>query len=165
MRGLIRLLSALSLCMVTRATGAQLPNLSGKWILSPVGSASRPRSDQPSGTARGVAELTIVQDRDRLILSRDDPTGPVRSEFRLDGTESKNYIRAAGKLVPRTSRARWDNGKLIVSSSAMLGGRLHETTKIYSLDPSGSLVIEVRDVSGGRVIAAKSVYRRDTVVP
>ena len=131
------MLSAAAVVLATSFLVAQAnPNFAGTWV----------RQDAPADPAAGGgrggrgggglgAEVTIVQTPTTITLSwmqagrgGAEPT-PVKREYKLDGTESKNMVMGRGGEAEQVSKAAWTAGKLVVTTTTPAG----ETKQTFSM--------------------------------
>jgi hypothetical protein len=151
---------------------AQTPNFAGHWVQqvdpnAPARGAAAGGGGGGGGRAGGRAggmgggfgglgmEFTIAQDAKTLTISRTGPQGDIKTVYNLDGSESKNTMTFGANSIDQVSKAKWDGGKLVVTTTTnMAGGRgPMESTQTFSLDASGNLLVE-RPVPAGRGGAA-----------
>jgi hypothetical protein len=124
MRRISHILAAIASTVCFQPARAQIPNFSGTW--TPV----------PAQSTLGLP-ITIVQDSMMFSLqgALQENSG-IKAAYKLDGTEGKN-----GRIEV-SSRAKWDGPRLVVTSLRERGQGPVTSTIVYSLDPSGNLVIE-----------------------
>jgi hypothetical protein len=85
---------------------------------------------------------TITQTATQLTIVRTTGAGEVRSIYNLDGSESRNTVQGRNGATEQVSRARFDAGKLVITTTANFGGTPVETTMALSLNAQGQLVVE-----------------------
>lgn len=131
------------------------PDFAGKWTMV---------ADPKAPAAGFVApEITIAQDATSLTLTRTTQMGEMKTTHKLDGTESKNTLNMGGNAMDQLSKAKWDGGKLTITTSVNFNGTAFETVMTFSLDPSGNLLFDVTrpDIQGGgRPITTKTTYKK-----
>jgi len=137
------------------------PSFAGKWTLVPDANA-------PAGGGRGMGGLgqtaTVVQDATTLTITRTTPMGEITSTYKLDGTESKNTFNMQGNSIEQLSTAKWDAGKLKITTNMNVQGNAVETSMVLSFDPSGNLVVEYTRPDfqgGGAAITTKMTYKKN----
>jgi hypothetical protein len=153
----------ITFCIGTSATGQNLPNLSGTWTLTePAG----------SGGVMFVGLAFIAEQNDKTLTVTptlhqihrgEDPTR-LRAVLNLDGSESKNPfdIHAPhGFVGTRTSRATWQGGRLVITTSTGDGVNGFTQTQTWSLDPSGTLTIDEELLVRGDIRKQRVTYRRN----
>jgi hypothetical protein len=143
---------------ITIAAAQAPPNFAGKWTLVPDPSA------QP-GMGGGLGtEANITQDASTLTITRTTQMGTFTSNYKLDGSESRNVLNFQGNSVDQLSIAKWDGGKLLVNTKMDFGGNAVETKMVMSLDPSGTLLVETTRPDfqgGGAPITTKAAYKKN----
>lgn len=120
---------------------------------------------------RAVAELArgglgqlamITQDASTVTIMRKTESGEQTSVYNLDGSESRNLLSFGDESVEQVSRASWEGGRLLITSSVDLGASALETTMSLSFDSSGMLVVESSVPSGsGQPATSTKLYRRN----
>jgi hypothetical protein len=83
----------------------------------------------------------------------------------LDGSESRNLSSERGKPdVTVTSKATWEDGKLIVRSTSTtdVNGTsvTTETKRVFWIDADGNLILERSGTPVSEVPATRSIYKR-----
>ena len=128
-----RMAAMLSAAAVVLATTSLLfaqanPNFSGTWVRQdPAPAAGAPAGGGGGrGGGRGGgglgAEITVVQTPTMITLSWEQAgrggaaATPVKREYKLDGTESKNMVMARGEQTETVSKAAWVAGKLVITT-------------------------------------------------
>ncbi len=133
-------------------------NFSGKWaqVVDP--------NAPPAGRGRGAAGLgaafTATQDEKALTVVSTTQMGEIKTVYNLDGSETKNPITLGGQTVERTSKAKWDGAKLVLTSVSNFNGNAAETTQVWSLDASGMLTVESTNNFSGTPTTTKSQYKK-----
>ena len=91
--------------------------------------------------------------------------GTFTSNYKLDGSESKNVLNFQGNSVDQLSTAKWDAAKLLVNTKMDFGGNLVEIKMVMALDPaSGNLLVETTRPDfqgGGAPITTKMAYKKN----
>ena len=156
------------------------PDFSGRWTTDPDPATAKPPAapGRQSGPARGDmgsgwgSTITITQDAARLIVEyahfgRGDMQPPVKFSYALDGSESKHTLMMGRGPQTQVSRAAWDGQSLVITTIHTVeqpGGKplTAEVRHTLSLDPAGSLVVEVQrgGFSGGPATSTRTVYRK-----
>jgi len=152
------ILSALSATvMLAGLVFAQAPaNFAGKWTLVP----------NPNATGMGGlgSEATIVQDEKTLTITRTTQMGEFKTVHNLDGSESKNTLNFNGNAIEQLSKAKWDGGKLTITTSMNFNGNPVETSMTMMLDSAGALQVESTRPDfqgGGQPITTKMSYKKN----
>jgi RNA recognition motif-containing protein len=109
-----------------------------------------------AGCACGM-ECTIAQDATSLTLTRTGPAGEIKAVFKLDGSESKNSVAMGQMTMDAVSKATWEGNKLVVTTTADMGGQAMTSKATLSLDATGNLVVERE---GGRGPMAPQTYKK-----
>lgn len=141
------LLASAALVLFSGTALAQArPNFSGKWIMLPDSASVQLQGISAGGGEMGGLgnEATIVQDEKTITITRATPNmGEFKSIMNLDGTETYSTVNVNGQQIPLTMKTRWENGKLITSTWAGVGGaQAIEIILNFSLDAKGNLVTE-----------------------
>jgi len=143
---------------ITIAAAQAPPNFAGKWTLVP------DPNGQPGMGGLG-SEATITQDASTLTITRTNQMGTFTSNYKLDGSESKNVLNFQGNSVDQLSTAKWDAAKLLVNTKMDFGGNLVEIKMVMALDPaSGNLLVETTRPDfqgGGAPITTKMAYKKN----
>jgi hypothetical protein len=134
------------------------PNFAGKWTLVP-------DANTPQGGMGGLGqEATITQDATTLSITRTTQMGTFTSNYKLDGSETKNTLSIQGNSIDQFSTTKWDGGKLRLNTKMDFGGNPVEISTVLSLDPSGTLVVESTRPDfqgGGAPITTKMSYKKN----
>jgi hypothetical protein len=152
---------AAAILAVASVTFAQKPDFSGTWTLD--AEASGMAAGGGGGGGRGGGALgngpsTVKQTADAITIERTMGENKVTLTYKLDGTESKNTMMGrGGAAMESVSTAKWDGGKLIITSKQDMGGQAVETTQTWSL-AGNVLTVES---TGGRG-PQKRVYKKTT---
>src|SRR6185295_14538904 len=148
-------------------TPTQAPiNFSGTWVFDEARSSQK----QPGGhliIAKLLGdEVTIRQDQARLRLTIHIGPSTVDAEYTLDGSESRN-LSSEGRGKPDvtvTSRATWEDGKLVIRSTSTTEVQgtavTTETKRVLWIDADGSLILDRTGTPATEVPASRSVYRK-----
>lgn len=100
-----------------------------------------------------------------MTITRTTQIGTFTSNYKLDGSESRNVLNMQGNSVDQVSTAKWDGGKLGVNTKMDFGGNLVEIKMVMSLDPSsGNLLVESTRPDfqgGGAPITTKMAYKKN----
>ena len=142
---------------MTIAVAQAPPNFAGKWTLVPDPST-------PGGMGGLGQEATITQDASTLTITRTNQMGTFTSNYKLDGSESRNTLTIQGNSVDQMSTTKWDGGKLLVNTKMDFGGNPVEVKMVMSLDPSGNLAVETTRPDfqgGGAPITTKVTYKKN----
>ncbi len=150
MKRMTAMLSAAALVVMTAGLFAQATNFAGKWtrVDDPAAAAAAPGGGGGRGGGRGGfgQEVTITQDAKTITMEYmqggQGGATPVKRVYNLDGSDSKNTMSFGGNTMEQVSKAKWDGGKLVITTAGQNG----ETTQTLSLT-GGNLVVES---AGGR---------------
>lgn len=153
-----RVLTVLAVAASMTIAAAQAPpNFAGKWTLVPDPS-------NPAGMGGLGQEANITQDALTLTITRTTQMGTFTSNYKLDGSESRNTLNFQGNSIDQVSTAKWDTGKLLVNTKMDMGGNIAELKMVMSLDPSGNLLVESTRPDfqgGGAPITTKMTYKKN----
>jgi hypothetical protein len=150
------------------------PNFAGKWTLQADPNAAAPAAGAGGGQRGGGGgggrmgggggvgfacgmECTIAQDATSLTLTRTGPAGEIKAVFKLDGSESKNSVAMGQMTMDAVSKATWEGNKLVVTTTADMGGQAMTSKATLSLDATGNMVVERE---GGRGPMAPQTYKK-----
>jgi hypothetical protein len=154
-----RALTAVAVVLATALTLAQAPpNFAGKWTLVPDPNA------QGGGMGGLGQEASITQDASTLSITRTTQMGTFTSNYKLDGSESRNTLSFQGNSIDQVSTAKWDASKLRVNTKMDFGGNVAEISMVMSLDPTGNLLVETTRPDfqgGGAPITTKMTYKKN----
>jgi hypothetical protein len=154
-----RVLTVLTVAASMTIAAAQAPpNFAGKWTLVP-------DANTPQGGMGGLGqEATITQDASTLSITRTTQMGTFTSNYKLDGTESKNTLSFQGNSIDQLSTTKWDGSKLLLNTKMDFGGNPVEIKTVLSLESSGNLVVESTRPDfqgGGGPITTKMTYKKN----
>jgi len=154
-----RALTVVAVILATSLALAQAPpSFAGKWTLVPDPNA------QGGGMGGLGQEATITQDASTLGVTRTTQMGTFTSNYKLDGSESRNTLSFQGNSIDQLSIAKWDANKLRVNTKMDFGGNVVETSMVMSLDTAGNLVVETTRPDfqgGGGPITTKMTYKKN----
>jgi hypothetical protein len=150
--------------------GAEPPDLGGRWTLlveSPGSNpgAARPRIPATAGSGWG-REITITLEAERVTIERhqfaaNDMQPPMRYVYALGGPESRNVVNMGRGRQGQIARAEFQGEALVITSRHAPGTALAaELRHVFSIDPSGELVVETIRTAGSATSTAKARYRR-----
>ena len=138
------------------------PDLSGQW-------STETAADAGSGWGSSIA---ITQDARRLVVeyapfTRYDMQRPLRLEYALDGTETRNAVMIGHATEQSRSRARWNGPVLEITTSHdgrhPVSGKPLTTGVIQrlSLTQTGELLVETtRTVAGAAPATTRTTYKK-----
>lgn len=157
MRRLAITLSVLAAVVFATGLAAQAPNFTGKWAPDTdknpapmTGATGNPTGTNTAGMRGMTASLTITMDAKTMKVERSSPGyGTTSCTYSLDGSESKC---AMGRGGDRTSTAKWDGSKLVITTKATQTG-MADAVSTYSMD-GAELVVETNSP------AAKTYYKK-----
>lgn len=161
MKRVTGILGALALVAASVSVFAQAkPNFTGKWTLVPDPNAAAGGGGRGRGMG-AAAEMNATQnDKTLVVVSTTGQMGEQKQTYNLDGSETKNPITFNGNTVERTSKAKWDGNKLVLTTTSNFNGNTIETTQSWSLDASGGLVVETTSNFGGNPTTTKATYKK-----
>jgi hypothetical protein len=152
-------LSVLAAMVFATGLAAQAPNFSGKWAPDTdknpapmTGATGNPTGTNPAGMRGMAGPMTITMDAKTMKVEKSSPGyGTSTCTYSLDGSESKC---AMGRGGDRTSTAKWDGSKLVITTKAMQTGSADAVTS-YSMD-GAELVVETNSP------VAKTYYKKSS---
>jgi hypothetical protein len=175
-RARVGIIAAAVFAVAAVAFAQAKPDFSGTWTLDPdaSGMAAAPGGAPPAGAppagttgggggrggggSLGNGPATVKQTADTLTIERTMGENKVVTTYKLDGTESKNTMMGRGGTpMESVSVAKFDGGKLTITTKRDMGGQMVETTETWSV-AGPVLTIES---TGGRG-PAKRVYKKTT---
>jgi len=140
-------------------------DFSGTWAFDEARSQTRPGGHVVIAKLLGD-EVTIRQDLKEMRQTIRLGSATVEAVYALDGSESRNLSpEGAGKPdVPVTSRASWEEGRLVIrsTSTSEVQGRTitTETTRVLWIDAGGKLILDRSGTPTSEVPTSRSVYTR-----
>jgi hypothetical protein len=151
---------AAAIFAVASVAFAQQPDFSGTWTVDPEASGmpAGGGGGGRGGGALGNGPSTVKQTKDAITIERMMGENKVTLTYKLDGTESKNTMMGRGGTpMESVSTAKWDGGKLVITTKQDMGGQMVESTQTWSL--AGSVLTV--EGTGGRG-PTKRVYKKTT---
>ncbi|GAC1516278.1 MAG: hypothetical protein NVS1B4_10450 [Gemmatimonadaceae bacterium] len=138
------------------------PSFAGSWESAPIVTPPVPMTAKPGSSGRGASQVKIVQDRSRLTVVGHD----MSETYALDGSETTNFVKLNGVMVPEQCRVRWNGDELIVIGTfEMRNGERRVITKKLSLDASGALTIDITHEGKSPGFHTRTTYgRRSTIL-
>jgi hypothetical protein len=161
-------LVVLTLLLLARAAAADPSDMAGRWALivdDPAAGEAAPRVPATAGSGWG-REITITRDDGRITIERhqfveQDAQPPMRYVYVLGGGDSRNVVDMGRGPQEQVARASFQGGTLVIVSRHADGTDLAaEVTQAFSIDGSGTLVVEVTRTAGGATSTTKARYRR-----
>ena len=158
----------LSLCVVlTLVAGAAAafaqakPSFAGKWTLVPDPNAPAPTGRGRGAFGAGLGQAFSAEQNDKtLTVVTTTQAGEAKAVYNLDGSESKNPLTFNGNTIDRVSKAKWDGAKLVITTTTNFNGNANESTQTWSLDATGTLVVESMGNFGGNTTTQKTTYKK-----
>ena len=157
----------LLLAVALHAQETATPNLAGTWHFA---------NDETVAAATAAKLIAgpifgdeFVAEQSATVLTLKISAGSLRvtAIYALDGSVSKNTSPAAGPgaaAIEVTSRAHWDAGRLVITSSSQSPGPtgpvVVESTRTMWLDEQGRLVIDRTGTPASMVPSSRSVYAK-----
>ena len=151
--------------MASTAFAQAKPSFAGTWnmVQDPAAAAAAAGGGGRGGRGGGGfgATFTATQDDKTLTITRTMGQNSVVSAYTLDGSESKNTVQGRGGATEVVSHAKWDMGKLVISTTQDRNGTAVTTTQTLSLDPTGNLWVETsRPGQDGAPMVTKVQYKK-----
>jgi hypothetical protein len=157
------------------------PDFSGRWTSDPDPAAARGTAE--GGRGRGPSRgdmgsgwgtlITITQDASRLTVEyaffgRGDMQRPLRFDYAMDGSETKNSVMMGRGIQSQTSTTTWDGDTFIISTRHAFTDpstgqpATAQVTQALTLESPTSLVVETTraGVLGGPTTKTRTVYRK-----
>jgi hypothetical protein len=132
------------------------PDFSGSW--APEVDAAAAGGGGGGGRGMMAGPMTVKQTADTLTVERSVGENKIVQVYKLDGSESVNKQMGRGGEVEIKSKAKFDGGKLVITSQRPgQDGAMVETTATWSVT-GGVLTIEN---AGGRG-PSKQTYKKTT---
>ena len=156
MRRLAITLSVLAAVVFATGLAAQGKDFSGKWAPD-ADKNPAPMTGATGGTGAGrgmrgpSGPMTITMDAKTMKVERSIGNGTSACTYNLDGSESKC---AMGQGGDRSSMAKWDGSKLVVTTKATQAGRADQVTSYYM--DGADLVVETAGQNG----PVKTFYKK-----
>jgi hypothetical protein len=143
---------------------AQATSFAGSWTMVPDPNAA---GGGGGGGGRGGGGMllgqaaTVTQDDKMLTITRTTQNGEVKMVYNLDGSDSKNMVAGRGGQTEQVSKAKWDGGKLMISTTLVMGENTVTRTQTLALDGSGQLVVTSTGPGrGGEVMTTTQTYKK-----
>jgi len=156
MRRLAITLSVLAAVAFATGLAARAADFSGKWTPdadknpAPMTGATA-GATVPQGMRGMSGPMTITMDaKDMKVVRQISGTNTSTATYHLDGSPSINAMGAGGD---RTSTAKWDGDKLVITTKATQPGRADLVTT-YSMD-GADLVVETATANGPQKVYYK----------
>jgi hypothetical protein len=142
------------------------PNFAGKWTLNAdpnaaaAGGGGRGRGGFGGGGFCGM-ECTITQDANAITIERMQGQNPVKSTYKLDGSDSVNQMPGRQGAAPTDvhSKATWDGNKLTISTTREMGGNSVTTKTTISMEGANMVVENSFDMGQGPQ-TTKQTYKK-----
>jgi hypothetical protein len=172
---------------VARASAQSHPDFSGRWTSEPEAAATPATTPARGGGggagggrgARGDmgsgwgSNITIAQDAQKLTVEymffvRGDMQPPLKFNYALDGSESKNTVMMGRGFQQQLSKTSWSGDKLVITTvhnfqnPATNQPMSTEVTHTLSLTSPTTLLVEVAraGVLGGPATTTQTTYRK-----
>jgi hypothetical protein len=140
MKRMTAMLSAAALVVLTAGLMAQATNFAGKWTRQEDAAGAAAPGGGRGGRGGFGQEVTITQDAKTITfdyMGGGQNPAPMKRVYNLDGSESKNTMNFGGNAVEQVSKATWEGGKLVITTTMQNG----ESKQVLSLT-GGNLVVE-----------------------
>jgi|SRR5579863_402648 len=157
MRRLAITLSVLAAVAFATGLSARAADFSGKWAPDAdknpapmTGATGGATGTNPAGMRRPGGPMTITMDAKTMKVERSIGNGTSTCTYNLDGTTSTC---AMGRGGDRTSTAKWDGAKLVITTKATQDGQADLVTSYYM--DGADLVIETTTANGPQKVYYK----------
>ena len=159
----------LSVCTVVMAVACApaRPNFAGTWVFDPEATKAAADAAKVNGLALFLEQFDAEQTADAYTMKVNLGPMIVTAIYKLDGSDSKNVSPPATPGQPEIevhSRAQWDGAALVVTSTSTSPGENGpievKSTRKFSLDPKGRLLIERSGTPAAMVPTTRSVYTK-----
>jgi len=130
------------------------PNFAGKWTLqadpnaaaAPAGGGGGGRGGGGRGGGGGAQfcgmECNITQDATTLTITRTTQAGEMKTEYKLDGTETTAAMGGGGgQGGTMKNKAMWNGSTLVITTTTDFGGNTTTAKTEVSLDSMGMLKV------------------------
>jgi hypothetical protein len=156
MKRSLPLISACVLLFGLMVSAQTKPDFAGTWKLA---------ADAAAGDDMFTAsELAAVQDAATLtVTSTTSQMGPLKTIYKLDGSDGQSPLDFNGTTVARTTKAAWDGTKLVLTTTSDFNGQSIEFKQVWSLGADGSLLVESTRPDfqgGGAAVTTKATYKK-----
>ena len=162
-----RLLGLSVVLVMVGACGAGRPNFAGTWTFDPEATKAAADAAKVNGLALFLEQFEATQTADAYTMKVNLGPVLVTAVYKLDGSDSKNVSPPATPGQPEIevhSRAQWDGATLVVASTSTSPGENGpvevKSTRKFSLDPQGRLLVERTGTPSALVPTTRSVYVR-----
>src|SRR6476660_5795543 len=118
--------------LVAGLSAQNKPNFSGKWTrddgaTAAAAAAAMRGGQRPPGAGGTVGFIcaltcTISHDANALKVERQQGDQTFKSEFKLDGTNSKNQAPGQGGMTDVITVAKWDGSRITFTTKREVGG-------------------------------------------
>lgn len=129
------------------------PNFAGTWKLT----------SDAAGDPLTAPELAVAQDAKTFVITTSGQFGEFKTTYNVDGTEANSPFELAGNSIARTTKLTWEGTKLVLVTKADFGGQPFETKAVWSVDGSGTLLVESTRPDfqgGGGPVTTKATYKK-----
>jgi len=123
---------------------APKPNFSGTW-----------RATEPAAAGALGAQVVVVQSETAITLTY----AGRETVYQFDAADTDLKNPGAGTAA---ARAKWDAGKLVLTTVTIARGKSTEATMVWSLDAAGDLVVESSAGGASAALPVKAIYKRQT---
>lgn len=156
--------TTVAILAVATLAWAQRPDFSGTWTLDPdasgMAAGGAPGGGGGGRGGRGGMGLgqsaTVKQTADTLTVERTIGDNKIVSNYKLDGSESRNTMMGrGGNQTEAVSVAKWDGQTLTITTKQEMGGQSFESTQRWSL-AGNVLTVETTSARGTQ----KMVYKK-----
>lgn len=179
MRSSTAAVRAAAVFFVAGLSAQPTPDFTGRWVVVPdTAPAAGQRGGGPAEGSMGSGwgpDITVTQDAKALTIQftpfiRSDMQPPFTFVYLLDGSESRNTINMGRGPQEQVSRAAWDGGKLVITTTYSFKVTpdaetvTGETKQVLSLESPASLVVETTRgaVLGGPPSTTRTVYKKSS---
>jgi hypothetical protein len=134
---------AVVLALPAVASAQAKPNFAGKWVqdMDKSDPAGGPGGGGGGRGPAGPQSLTIAQSAAELTIERETPNGPMKTVYKLDGSESEN------QAMGGTSKTKsvWEGNTLVTTGTQTRNMQGNEVTmemkEVRSLEADGTMTV------------------------
>ena len=155
-----------ALLVFATAAAAQKPNFSGKWTIDQERTqAANPQQQggggggggRPGGMGGGMGgAFTLTLDATSLTRESEGPQGPVKTVFKLDGTETAIQMGPmSGKAV-----AKWDGNSIVIEQTVETQNGARTTKSVYTVEGDCLVITTTRQGRDGQPVTGKQFFKK-----
>jgi hypothetical protein len=159
--------SATTLVLFATALSAQKPDFAGKWTLdAEKTAAANPNAGGGGGGGGGgrggrggmMNTFTLTLDATSLTREVDGPNGPVKTVYKLDGSETTVPM-GQGEAK---AKAKWEGNTIVIETTRTVQDGTAVTTKdVYSVEDGFLVITGTRPGrGGGEPVTTKRFFKK-----